>query len=56
MVNNPPSNAGDTGSIPLWGIKIPLAVGQLESLCATTKEKPQHTAMKTQGSQNKINT
>ena len=37
MVKNLPSNAGDVGSIPGWGTKIPHAVGQL-SLCATTTE------------------
>ena len=37
MVKNPPSNAGDTGSIPGQGTKIPLAVGQL-SLCAAARE------------------
>ena len=36
MVNNPPSNAGDVGSIPVQGTKIPHAVGQL-SLHATPK-------------------
>ena len=36
-VRNVPSNAGDMGSIPGWGFKIPRAAGQL-SLCATTKE------------------
>ena len=35
-VGNPPSNAGDAGSIPGWGTRIPHAVGQL-SPCATTK-------------------
>ena len=29
MVKNPPSNSGDTGSIPGQGTKIPCAVGQL---------------------------
>ena len=37
VVKNPPSNAGDVGSIPGQGIKIPHAVGQL-SLRATTAE------------------
>ena len=37
VVKNPPSNAGDKGSIPGWGTKIPHAVGQL-ILCATTRE------------------
>ena len=29
VVMNPPSTAGDAGSIPGWGTKIPHAVGQL---------------------------
>ena len=37
VVKNPPSNAGDKGSIPGWGTKIPHAIGQL-NLCATTRE------------------
>ena len=37
VVKNPPSNAGDVGSIPGRGTKIPHAVGQL-SLNATTTE------------------
>ena len=37
MVKNPPSNAGDTGSIPGPGTKIPHATGQL-SPCTTTTE------------------
>ena len=37
VVKNPPSNAGDVGSIPGWGTKIPHAAGQL-SLYATTTE------------------
>ena len=37
VVKNPPCNAGDTGSIPGGGTKIPHAVGQL-SLRATTTE------------------
>ena len=54
MVKNPPSNAGDVGSIPGWGTKIPHAVRQLSpwatatelahlnerSLRTTTREKP----------------
>ena len=28
-VKNPPPNAGDVGSIPGWGTKIPHAEGQL---------------------------
>ena len=41
MVKNPPSNAGDAGSIPGGGTKIPHATGQL-SLHTTTREKPVH--------------
>ena len=37
VVRNPPYNAGDVGSIPGQGTKIPHAVGQL-SLRATTTE------------------
>ena len=37
VVENPPSNAGDAGSIPGQGTKIPHALGQL-SPCATTTE------------------
>ena len=37
VVKNLPSNAGDSGSIPGGGTKIPHAVGQL-SPCATTTE------------------
>ena len=37
MVKNPPYNAGDAGSIPGQGTKIPRASGQL-SLRATTAE------------------
>ena len=40
MVENPPSSAGDAGSIPGQGTKIPHAAGQL-SLRATTTE-PEH--------------
>ena len=52
VVKNLPSNAGDSGSIPGWGTKIPHAVGQpsprattteacvLWSLRATTGDKP----------------
>ena len=29
VVKNLPSNAGDEGSVPGWGTKIPHAVGQL---------------------------
>ena len=37
MVKNPPCNAGDAGSIPGWGTKIPHAVGQLSPRAATTE-------------------
>ena len=36
MVNYPPSNAGDKGSIPGLGTKIPQAVGQLRPCTTTT--------------------
>ena len=36
-IKNPPSNAGDIGSIPGWGTKIPHAIGQL-SPRATARE------------------
>ena len=39
VVKNLPSSAGDVGSIPGQGTKIPHTVGQL-SLCAETREKP----------------
>ena len=37
MVKNPPSNAGDTGSIPGQGTKIPHATGQLNPHATTTE-------------------
>ena len=37
MFKNPPSNAGNTGSIPGPGTKIPLAEGKL-SQCSATRE------------------
>ena len=37
VVKNLPSNAGDPGSIPGRGTKIPLAAGQLSSHAATTE-------------------
>ena len=39
MVKNLPSNAGDAGSIPGQGTKIPRASGQV-SPCTATREKP----------------
>ena len=37
VVKNPPSNAGDAGSIPGWGAKIPHAAGQLSPRATTTE-------------------
>ena len=37
MVKNPPSNAGDAGSIPGQGTKIPHAAGQLSPSATTTE-------------------
>ena len=37
MVKNLPSNAGDAGSIPGRGTKIPHATGQLNPCAATTE-------------------
>ena len=37
MIKNPPCNAGDVGSIPGWGTKMPHAAEKL-SLRATTRE------------------
>ena len=36
VVKNLPSNAGDSGSIPGWGTKIPHAVGAIEPMPCTT--------------------
>ena len=52
MVKNPPSDAGDAGSIPGQGTKIPHAAGQL-STHATTKDPG--AATKTRCSQKLIN-
>ena len=41
VLKNPSYNAGDAGSIPGGGTKIPHAVGQLNPR-ATTREKPMH--------------
>ena len=41
VVKNPPSCAGDAGSIPGRGTKIPHAAGQL-SLCTATTEATRH--------------
>ena len=37
VVKNPPSNAGDMGSIPGQGTKIPHAAGQLSQRARTTE-------------------
>ena len=37
MVKNPPSNAGDAGSIPGRGTKISHAAGQLSSSATNTE-------------------
>ena len=37
VVKNPPSSAGDAGSIPGWGTKIPHTAGQLSPQIATTE-------------------
>ena len=37
VVKNPPSNAGDAGSIPGQGTKIPHATGQLSPHATTTE-------------------
>ena len=37
VVKNLPSNAGDMGSIPGWGTKIPHATGQLNPRATTTE-------------------
>ena len=37
VVKNQPSDTGNVGSIPGWGIKIPHAVGQPLSPHATTR-------------------
>ena len=36
VVKNPPCKAGNMGSIPSWGTKIPHAEEQLSQLAATT--------------------
>ena len=37
VVQNPPYNAGDAGSIPGQGTKVPHAVGQLSPRVTTTE-------------------
>ena len=39
VVRNPPSNAGEVGSIPGWGTEISHVKGQLSSWTATTEPK-----------------
>ena len=39
VVKNPPSNAGDAGSVPGRGTKIPHAAGQLSPRTPTKEEK-----------------
>ena len=51
MVKNPPANAGNIGLISASGTKVLHTTEQLESLCATTRERPCATT-KTQHSQN----
>ena len=63
VVKNPPSNAGDAGSIPGRGTKIPHAAGQLSPHATTTEpqcmcfrahtplERSPHAATKTRRSQ-----
>ena len=41
VVKNLPCKAGDMGSIPGWGTKVPHVAKQL-SLCATTTEPMSH--------------
>ena len=41
VVKNPPANAGDTGSTPGRGTKIPCAAGQLSLRTTTTEPAPQ---------------
>ena len=36
MVENPPSNAGDAGSIPGWGTKILHVAGQVSRVATKT--------------------
>ena len=66
VVKNPPSNAGDAGSISGRGIKIPHATGKLSPHAATTEpmrsgahvpqlERSPNAATKTRHSQKYIN-
>ena len=41
VVNNLPSEAGDLGSIPGWGTKIPHATGQVGLHAASCSEEPE---------------
>ena len=40
VVKNLPSNAGDMGSVPGWGTKIPNATGQLRPLAENGGTRP----------------
>ena len=40
VVKNLPSNAGDEGSIPGWGTKIPDATGQLSPCACMPQLRP----------------
>ena len=40
MVNNPPSKAGDTGSSPGWGTKIPHVTTREPTLCNNDPGQP----------------
>ena len=42
VVKNPPCHAGEKGSVPGWGTKIPHASGQLSPSAATTKAHTRH--------------
>ena len=53
VVKNPPSDAGDMGSIPARGTKIPCATWQL-SVCATTREPACHNENPAQPKKKKI--
>ena len=50
MVKNPPSNAGDSGSIPGWGTRVPHAAGQLSPLTTTRHYRSLLPAMETRHS------
>ena len=54
MVKNPPSNAGDAGSIPGQGTKIPYATGQLSPHATITELARLNEREKTRTPQGKI--